>query len=136
MENEIDRSPVRAGDAILTEDYKRKYPSGCHRPISPSRKYNCHGLTFASRRTWIWAPAEIAKILHDDDYEAVKPQDVLPGDVVVYFTDGDAEHSGIVVGSEVVPIILSKWGPAHEVIHRVNECPYDATQISYYRVKT
>ena len=64
------------------------------------------------------------------------PRDVLPGDVVVYFTGGDAEHSGIVVGLDLVPLILSKWGPAHEVIHRVNECPYDATEISYFRVKT
>jgi hypothetical protein len=134
--NEIDRSLVRAGDIIASEEYKRKYSSGKHRPIAPSRKYNCHGLTFASRRTWIWAPAEITKILKDDDYTLVNLEDVLPGDVVVYFTSGDAEHSGIVIHNDVVPIILSKWGAAHEVIHRVNECPYDSTQISYYRIKT
>lgn len=136
VSNEIDRSPLRAGDALAVEDYKRKYSSSRHRPVAPSRKYNCHGLTFASRRTWIWAPEEIAKILRDDEYEQVALEDVLPGDVVVYFTNGDAEHSGVVVGLQIVPIILSKWGAAHEVIHRVNECPYNASQISYFRVRT
>ncbi len=60
----------------------------------------------------------------------------MPGDVVVYSNSGDVEHSGIVIGKDFVPLILSKWGPAHEVIHRVNDCPYDSQQVTYYRIKT
>jgi hypothetical protein len=41
-----------------------------------------------------------------------------------------------VIANGFVPVVLSKWGPAHEVIHRVNDCPYDATQILYYRIRT
>jgi hypothetical protein len=135
--NEISRGPVRAGDALFSQELKAKYVNGLHRPVAPSRKYNCHGLTFASRRTWIWDSAEISKILRDDDYEMVDLQDVLPGDVAVYYTDGDAEHSGIVLRvKDLVPSILSKWGPSHEVVHRVNECPYDAKSVVYYRIKT
>jgi hypothetical protein len=136
VENEIDRGPIRAGDEILAEDYRRDYPDGTHRPTLPSRKYNCHGLTFASRRTWIWKPQEVAKILKDDEYEAVEPADVLPGDIVTYTENGDVEHSGIVMSRGLTPMVLSKWGPAHEVLHRVRECPYDAMQISYWRIKT
>jgi cytochrome P450 len=118
IENQIDRRPIRAGDQILVEDHKRNFPNAVHRPVGPSRKYNCHGLTFASRRTWIWKPAEVAKILADDEYVRVELADVLPGDIVLYVQNGDIEHSGIVMSLGPVPMILSKWGPAHEVVHR------------------
>lgn len=135
IENEIDRHLPRAGDRALSDDYRAKYPSGRHRPVGPSRQYNCHGLTFASRRTWIWKSSEIEKILKDDEYEMVELKDVLPGDIVVYTQDGDVEHSGIVLSVDPVPYILSKWGPLHEVIHGVNECPYSGS-ITYYRIRT
>jgi hypothetical protein len=136
IENEIDRRPPRAGDKNLCQDYRRQYPNGIHRTVSPTRQYNCHGLTFACRRTWIWKSEEIAKILRDDEYVSVELKDIAPGDVVVYAMNGDAEHSGIVIQAGSVPIILSKWGPAHEVIHRVNDCPYDSAQTTYYRINT
>jgi len=136
IENEIDRRAIRAGDEELSRDYVKDYPGGKHRPVSPSRKYNCHGLTFGSRRTWISRASEIAKILKDDEYHSIEIKEVMPGDIVVYFQNGDAEHSGIVIESGFVPIVLSKWGPAHEVVHRVNDCPYDSMQIAYYRIKT
>jgi len=136
VENEISREPVRAGDELHSQDRKREYPQATHRPVAPSRKYNCHGLTFASRRTWIWKPQEIQKILRDDEYEEVPVQEVLPGDIVIYDQQGDAEHSGIVMSRGPVPIILSKWGTAHEVVHRVNDCPYDSMRITYYRIKS
>jgi len=107
-----------------------------HRPVGPSRQYNCHGLTFASRRTWIWKPSEIEKILKDDEYETVvELENVLPGDIVIYSQDGDVEHSGIVLSVDPVPLILSKWGSSHEVIHKINECPYSGS-ITFHRIRT
>jgi hypothetical protein len=137
VENETDRRPVRAGDQELSRDYEKDYPGGKHRPSGPGRKYNCHGLTFGSRRTWISKTSEIVKILEDDEYHKVALENVMAGDIVVYVENGDAEHSGIVIESRpgFVPMILSKWGPAHEVIHRVNDCPYNSSEITYYRVK-
>jgi hypothetical protein len=81
---------------------------------------------------------EIQKILRDDEYVEVQRKDALPGDVVVYYVDGDAEHSGVVVAKDELggPVILSKWGFCHEVIHRITECPYDAQRVLYYRVTT
>lgn len=135
--NEINRESVRFGDTLQVRDFKNSYGNLLHRPVGPSRKYNCHGLTFASRRTFVWEPSEIAKIIRDDDYEVVEPKDVLPGDVAVYYKDGDAEHSGIVVqmGTMGVPLMLSKWGVCHEVVHPVGQCPYDAGGVVYYRIK-
>lgn len=136
IENEIDRRPCREGDRVLSADYIRQYPEARHRPTQPSRKYNCHGLTFGSRRTWIFKATEVAKILHEDGYVQVNETEIVPGDIAVYLYLGDAEHSGIVVEDKPVPKILSKWGPAHEVIHRPRECPYDSMEIRYYRIQT
>lgn len=108
IENEIDRRPERAGDKMLSEDYKRDYPDAKHRPTASTRKYNCHGLTFASRRTWIGKAVEVAKILQDDEYEVIDLRELMPGDIVVYFLNGDAEHSGVVLEVGYIPTILSK----------------------------
>jgi hypothetical protein len=138
ISNEIDRRPIRAGDAIASQDFKIKYKRALHRPTAPSRKYNCHGLTFASRRTWVEKPQEIAKILKDDDYVPIDAKDVLPGDVAIYRTAGVIEHSGVVMGiKEGVPQILSKWAALHEAVHPVRECPYsDCAEILFYRIVT
>lgn len=103
--------------------------------------YNCHGLTFASRRTRIWNSDDLRKILKDDRYdEVVDRAEVLPGDIILYFTDtGDIEHSGIVVskpdGPLLVPRVLSKWGSGCEAIHPANNCPYKFSLTKYYRVR-
>lgn len=106
---------------------------------NPIPVYNCHGLTFASRRTSI-PPTCIDAILKDDRYERVQPEDTLPGDVILYYSDeGEIEHSGIVIEVPVRPFpprILSKWGMGPEVIHPASFCPYEPRDLRYYRVRT
>src|SRR3972149_1987902 len=52
----------------------------------PSPVYNCHGLTFASRRTAIFEHREIMKILSEDDYQEVENEnDVQIGDIIIYY---------------------------------------------------
>jgi len=104
----------------------------------PSQLYNCHGMTFANRRTGIYENKVISTILNDDSYIEVNSLSILPGDIVIYFSnDGDAEHSGIILqcpsGQEIAPIVLSKWGSSFEVIHSLYLCPYDLSNIKYYR---
>ncbi len=107
--------------------------------ISPI--YNCHGLTFASRRARITDNAGIRAILEDDAWTEVREtKDVLPGDIVVYFAeDGDANHSGIVVANEAplyVPVICSKWGSAGEYIHNINVGPtFWGPEKKFYRCR-
>lgn len=137
IDNFINRNTVIPyGDFRMMQDFMRQFPDELHRPW-PSRKYNCHGLSFASRRTAIESPAEIAKIIKDDDYQQIQSDKVLPGDIVIYYEDGDVSHSGIVVrvNELKVPIVLSKWGHCHEVVHQLGRCPYKQTDVRYYRIR-
>jgi hypothetical protein len=102
-------------------------------------RYNCHGMTFASRRTGIYDTQTINQILKEDGYKEIDPASVLPGDVIVYYAaDGDAEHSGVVI-SEIdsqlrIPKVVSKWGKFAEFVHWANQCPYTFVNAKFYRV--
>ncbi len=65
----------------------------------PCGFYNCHGMTFASRRARIWELKEISKVLAEDNYREVEKASTLPGDIVIYYCKGDAQHSGVVIDS-------------------------------------
>lgn len=99
----------------------------------PTGVYNCHGLTFANRRTAIHDPAQVDLILVDDAYRRIKLSDGQPGDIVVYYDAREITHTGIIL--RVVegvpegmglrsPEIVSKWGTAGEYVHRATEGPY------------
>src|SRR5262245_13590387 len=109
-----------------SKDIAKQHPQARPR-TPPSPTYNCHGLTFASRRTSIERSAGIRTILLDDQYHEIPMTDVLPGDIVLYRSqEGDLNHSGVVVeyGAHVlVPVICSKWGSAGEFVHGLNDCP-------------
>jgi hypothetical protein len=142
IENAIDRDEPTPGIMAEMESYKRKHFSATHRPGGPSTIYNCHGLTFASRRTQIWKPSEIQKILKEDDYQEISVHQTMAGDVVVYFDErNDAVHSGVVVestpmlGNLRIIKVLSKWGAAHEAIHAPADCPYRPATLKYYRIE-
>jgi hypothetical protein len=122
----------------MATDLPRQFPFPCVYRTAINPIYNCHGLTFASRRTWIYDADSIRNILQDDCYDRIaKEADVLPGDIVLYVTaDGDIEHSGIVVSRAsqfAPPTVCSKWGKAAEVVHLASTSPYRGTCV-YYRV--
>ena len=131
--------PTIAAAALegLLERHHAQRRGGC------SVRYNCHGLTFASRRTGIDDSECVRIILEDDEYEEVAPAAVLPGDVALYFhpETGDIEHSGVVIEGldakdTLKPVrIVSKWSKGPEAIHNVNRCPYDPSAIRYFRIR-
>ena len=106
----------------------------------PTGQYNCHGLTFANRRTGIYHPASVAEILEDDGYRQIKASEVCLGDVVVYYDGRQIAHTGIVVRIEreegliggQATWIMSKWGQAGEYIHPVNLGPYSEHDLTYW----
>lgn len=113
----------------------------------PCGYYNCHGLTFASRRTRIWEIDEVSKIIADDNYQEIARDKVLPGDIIIYFNSKNgrelAEHSGIVVdATEIFSTkkikVLSKWGNGPEVVHDERECTYwsECSTKKYYRMQS
>jgi len=96
--------------------------------------YNCHGLTFSSRRTTIEDASQVSLILAEEPYQEVLDlKCVLPGDIVAYYEKGSITHTGIVVANEPVGetfrrvLILSKWGGGFEAIHLVDDCTYSRT---------
>lgn len=131
---------VAGNEAALEIEISRRYPTVRIRSHASAR-YNCHGLTFAARRTCIDEATSIARILNDDGYSEVPLAHVLPGDVVLYFSDNfpsTVEHSGIVVALGVPPLnypmVISKWGLiGPEVVHWAHECAYPLN-LKYYRI--
>lgn len=81
-------------------------------------------------------------MIDEDGYQEVDRNSVLEGDIVVYYSsEGDLEHSGIVVCSpHQQPLqqqwrVVSKWGRGSEMTHFLLACPYDTTQIKFYRIR-
>jgi len=90
--------------------------------------YNCMGMLFAARRTWI-DPDELQMILEDDNYHKLNYNgEVKIGDIIVYKEGDDITHVGMV--SEVKPelqngntviYVLSQWGQDGEYFHRYDD---------------
>src|SRR5436309_365990 len=59
-----------------------------------SNIYNCHGMTFACRRTGIHEQKVVELILRDDGFKAKPAKEARPGDVVLYFEGDTLAHSG------------------------------------------
>ena len=115
-----------ASQIAWSKRFATQFPDAVAR-TAPSATYNCHGLTFASRRTCINKSRDLQRILRDDGYEEVSLHDTIAGDIVIYSAvDGDLNHSGVVVASGaplVLPLVCSKWGNAGEYLHGLTNCP-------------
>jgi len=102
--------------------------------------YNCHGLTFGSRRTQVDGSTEtVSMILEDDGFKEIPIVSARPGDVVIYYdVSGTILHSGIVLdlGELNVPKIWSKWGKGYEMVHLLGNCPYESSYAKFYRITT
>jgi hypothetical protein len=126
----------------------KRYPSPSAIPRTDIiTSYNCHGLTFGSRRSRIDDDRDIQKILREDKYAPVDRSQVQPGDVILYvLPNGFIEHSGIIVMAGYTPhhdhkpsnpedhfLVLSKWGQGKEMLHREWMCPYSGRH-EFWRV--
>ena len=111
--------------------FERDFSFATEVRCEPTPRFNCHGMTFASRRTGIFESSTLKQILNEDGYEQIEKDQVKAGDVIMYYgNDGDFEHSGLVVkpptpNSLNVPTVRSKWAKYKELIHPGNRCPYN-----------
>ena len=96
---------------------------------SLSSVYNCMGMVFASRRTWV-EPEHLRMILAEDGYRQLPDErDLQLGDVVVYKDDsGEISHVGIIARREIDLLgqppqlfVLSQWGQDGEYFHRADD---------------
>lgn len=133
MRTFLDDAMMRQIDTFGSETRRR-----IQRRRSSSVQYNCHGLTFANRRTNIEPDAEVMRVLEDDGYVEIDAGQVMPGDIVVYTGRHGIYHTGVVVS--IVPgtllpdvDVLSKWGKYGEYLHPVRAYPGDWDRVTYYR---
>jgi len=139
IDNEQAHTVYTPGQLKEIEDETKKFLTDAKR-AEANPLYNCHGLTFAMRRTGIFDTEEVKKILADDAYKEIPLSNILASDIVIYIAteSGDITHSGIVVDVNDnfgirTPRIISKWGTMPEFIHLIHECPYPDTIKKYYR---
>ncbi len=120
---------VRLKTVELVDQLRRKGKRGLQiRSISP-HMYDCVGMIFANRRSWIDIE-HIDNILLHDGYKQVAIGDLMAGDVVVYTLDKKRVHVALVthisppMGSVPNIRVLSKWGKHGEIEHRLEDVPY------------
>ena len=118
-------APIRmeaAKDMVLKD-----HPSA--RVRSLASVYNCIGMVFASRRTWV-GPETMPMILGDDEYRPLpNDDDLTAGDVVVYRDEeGAVAHVGLVTEvktniekAQWEVFVLSQWGRDGEYFHRLDD---------------
>jgi len=99
-------------------------------PISGSAVYNCYGMVFAARRTWILHPEDVSAILEDDGYHPLPwdPAAWQVGDIVLYNDrDGGLTHVGMIArksisisDAQIKVDVLSTWGETGEYLHPID----------------
>lgn len=87
--------------------------------------YNCMGMVFASRRTFVDID-QLDMVLDDDDYRPITEGDLERGDLVIYRdASGIATHVGLVVNvspmAKLEITVLSQWGSDGEYFHRADD---------------
>jgi len=94
---DLDLPPHRV--RLYLDASKRRFPRAELRRL-PTGCYNCHGLTFASRRTQILDPSVVEDILKDDGYRRIRFRGVMQGDLAVYYDRREIAHTGVIVAVE------------------------------------
>ncbi len=127
-ERRLERAPASLRAAY--DLFRRERPNA--RLRSATAVYNCMGMAFASRRTWI-DTSQLGMILQDDDYRRLDgPHEAHTGDLVVYRKrpGGAVSHVSVIVRIEPMVqtvsweiITISQWGADGEYLHRVDDVP-------------
>ena len=113
---------MQAAMQIVTDNH----PTASLRSLRST--YDCMGLVFASRRTWVEIE-HVETFLADDGYRQIPGDDLRVGDLVIYRdVSGDPTHVGIV--TQLSPYrpdqtrdvyVLSQWGRDGEYFHRIDD---------------
>jgi hypothetical protein len=110
---------------IKLQVHQNDHPAATLR--SATGVYNCFGLAFGSRRTWILED-EVRKVLADDGYRQIGLGDLREGDLVIYSTrPGGIDHAAVVTAFDLtdpsVAWVISQWGQDGEWKHRIDDVP-------------
>jgi len=128
IENEqrYDRHPSAMQEAVKI--WLTQFPNIT--PRSLTAIYDCMGLVFASRRTWIDISL-INFILHEDGYHQINITNVELGDIIIYRNINTITHVGIIIEKKpsIEPAkwnirVMSQWGADGEYIHSSADIPH------------
>lgn len=126
---------------ILQEELKfaQGFDSQCIRKNLPTICYNCHGLTFATRRGWL---NDVDLVFNNEHYDELQKNElILSGDIISYLEDVNGvmqtSHTGVIVENASQQTydqvlqpnnaslkVLSKWGAHGEYLHDHEKSPY------------
>jgi len=140
IQNEFNPNDPHERDEAVCKRLSQLFPRAVARTSRPSYGYNCHGLTFAARRTQVYSSSDVQHILREDGYEPIEMRQALPGDIIIYQSQDsrEYEHSGIVIerasSGMIGPKVVSKWGPSQEFIHYYADCPYMPADVTFHRM--
>jgi len=113
-----EHSPEKA--RTLIDFHDRNFQHLQRRSISAT--YNCIGMVFASRRTFV-DTKHVKVLLAEDGYRKIAEFEARRGDVIVYrnTVNNEVVHVGVLITEipdEAEWLILSKWGPGGEYFHK------------------
>lgn len=111
-----------------TQIWQQRHPKARLRAAVST--YNCMGLVFANRRTWV-DPDQWELIREDDGYRRLEiKEEPLPGDVVLYRMTEELTHVAVITkveldlhSSDWVVEVISQWGADGEFIHDMRDVP-------------
>lgn len=144
ISNSIDVEPAPGLVALAKWKLQNKIQGTVGQVASATGRYNCFGLTFASRRTNVPAPGVdstglIDQVLAEDQYIQIPEADASEGDVVLWRLGGLVPHTGIVThiqreGFRAI-LVASKWGALEEYVHLPTTSPFDGCVIEYWSMR-
>ena len=124
-ERRLERAPQAL--KVGAENFKEQHPDAKLRSLTAT--YDCMGMVFAARRTWVGTES-LEMILREDGYRRISEEEVVVGDVIVYRKAGEALHVAVIIDIEIDPMeasrsfrVLSKWGGDGEYDHEMTDVP-------------
>ena len=131
MYTEADDDEIDEMNNYVTTNYPNVIIRG-----NASPRYNCHSYAWHQNNTsntyWInsvdsYYQEQVSKYYTDDYYESTTITNATRARYM------NSDHSATVLSSGK---FLSKWGQLSLVEHDYNDCPYNSTQINYYRAQS
>ena len=119
-EQRVEWSPSRLKSTV--DFFSASFPDIKLRSVTVT--YNCLGMVFAARRTWVDVEY-LDMILREDGYQKLPNVYALKiGDVVIYKKNGSATHIAVVTNisrllqqASIEVEVVSKWGAHPEYVH-------------------
>lgn len=115
----------------LRQEYAKTYPKVIYMDEATST-YNCHAYAWSMSEggevCWMNSPSDDIYIT-DGSYILTSSTDPKARKV----SYGNDNHSAIVPFSNST-YLISKWGSACLMKHRYNDCPYNSTNVKYYKL--